>query len=202
MRCAVDAASHEVGVWMLRSPTALRATNAERKHDHAQRQIVPTQRSARAAAWKVCPGPARGRHTKMPQEYACFRTRRGTARARIGSNCGANERIQQRFLGQGPQYIGRRWCRRGHGCRRGTGRFHQRSRQRRRQSLTQADISPPTTARRHAKLAAMDTRQLLAMALDPGAILRARGFTVDQWQTDVLLVSGSVFCWHLAAVVV
>src|ERR1700740_1611292 len=33
----------------------------------------------------------------------------------------------------------------------------------------------------------MDTRQLLAMALDPGAILRARGFTVDQWQTDVLL---------------
>jgi hypothetical protein len=33
----------------------------------------------------------------------------------------------------------------------------------------------------------MDTRLLLAMALDPGAILRARGFTVDQWQTDVLL---------------
>jgi hypothetical protein len=26
----------------------------------------------------------------------------------------------------------------------------------------------------------MDTRQLLAMALDPGAILRARGFAVDQ----------------------
>jgi hypothetical protein len=33
----------------------------------------------------------------------------------------------------------------------------------------------------------MDTRQLLAMALDPGAILRARGFAVDKWQTDVLL---------------
>jgi hypothetical protein len=33
----------------------------------------------------------------------------------------------------------------------------------------------------------MDTRQLLAMALDPGAILRARGFTVAQWQTDLLV---------------
>jgi hypothetical protein len=33
----------------------------------------------------------------------------------------------------------------------------------------------------------MDTRQLLAMALDPGAILRARGFAVDRWQADVLL---------------
>jgi hypothetical protein len=29
-------------------------------------------------------------------------------------------------------------------------------------------------------------RQLLAMALDPGAILRARGFAVDRWQPDVL----------------
>jgi phage terminase large subunit-like protein len=33
----------------------------------------------------------------------------------------------------------------------------------------------------------MDTRQVLAMALDPGAILRARGFAVDRWQADVLL---------------
>jgi hypothetical protein len=33
----------------------------------------------------------------------------------------------------------------------------------------------------------MDTRQLLAIGLDPGAILRAHGFTVDQLQTDVLL---------------
>jgi hypothetical protein len=33
----------------------------------------------------------------------------------------------------------------------------------------------------------MDPRRFMAMALDPGAILRARGFTVDRWQTDVLL---------------
>jgi hypothetical protein len=33
----------------------------------------------------------------------------------------------------------------------------------------------------------MDTRKFMAMALDPGAILRARGFTVDPWQRDVLL---------------
>src|SRR6266702_4841301 len=33
----------------------------------------------------------------------------------------------------------------------------------------------------------MDPRRFMAMALDPGAILRARGLTVDRWQTDVLL---------------
>jgi len=33
----------------------------------------------------------------------------------------------------------------------------------------------------------MYPRRFMAMALDPGATLRARRFTVDRWQTDVLL---------------
>jgi hypothetical protein len=48
-------------------------------------------------------------------------------------------------------------------------------------------LSPPPTFRRHATIAAMDPRRFMAMALDPGAILRARGFTVNRWQIDVLL---------------
>jgi hypothetical protein len=33
----------------------------------------------------------------------------------------------------------------------------------------------------------MDPRRFMAMALDPRAILRARGFTVDPWQAEALL---------------
>jgi hypothetical protein len=35
----------------------------------------------------------------------------------------------------------------------------------------------------------MDALRLMSIALDPGAILRARGFAVDAWQRDVLLPS-------------
>jgi hypothetical protein len=43
----------------------------------------------------------------------------------------------------------------------------------------------------------MDTRQLLAMGLDAGAILRGRGFTVDQWQTVVLSQDREQLCARL-----
>ena len=37
----------------------------------------------------------------------------------------------------------------------------------------------------------MNKRQLLALALDPGLILRAQGMTPDPWQRDLLLSSAS-----------
>ncbi len=38
-----------------------------------------------------------------------------------------------------------------------------------------------------ATIVAMDPLQLMAMALDPSLILKARGFAVEPWQSEVLL---------------
>ena len=50
----------------------------------------------------------------------------------------------------------------------------------------------------HATILPMDTRKFMAMALDPGAILRARGFTVERANgvTDPRDLSTNAHWWH------
>src|SRR5271170_2991921 len=88
MSCAAEAAPNEIGVWMLRSAAASRASNAERYETDAQSQLGTY--TTPGAAGTVRPRTSGAGKAKKPRGYACLRpSPAGSTSVRHYSACAA-----------------------------------------------------------------------------------------------------------------